>query len=232
MIVGHIGVREGSKGLTGKNFKEIAGKPLIDWSLDQLIKIKMIDEIIVSTDDVQIYEHCLKKGALDIGLRPKELSTDTCSKWKVWQHSLDIIEKSFDGIEIFLDLDCTAPLRDESDIIRGINLFYEEMPDMVISCCDAKKNPYFNLLEMDKSGSLKVSKPLDKNVVARQLAPKVFEHAASTYLIKPDYLKSANFLYEGRVIPLMMSNENCIDIDSELDFKIVNYLLEERKNEL
>ncbi len=228
MIVGHIGARKNSKGLAGKNFKKIAGKPLIDWSLDQLLNNEQVDEIIVSTDDAEIYKHCVKKGALDIGLRPKELSSDTCSKWKVWQHSLKIFESLYDDIDLFIDLDCTAPLRDDVDINNGIKLYYKEMPDMVMSCCNARKNPYFNLLELDEEGSLKVSKQLDENIVARQLAPEVLEHAASTYLIKPNYLKSASFLYEGRVIPLMMSNENCIDIDSELDFRIVNFLLEEK----
>jgi CMP-N,N'-diacetyllegionaminic acid synthase len=228
MIIGHIGARQGSKGLIGKNFKTIAGKPLIDWSLDQLIKNKNISEIIVSTDDPVIYKHCIQKGALDIGLRPAELSSDTASKWNVWQHSLKLVEAIHDDIDIFLDLDCTAPLRDAKDIDNAIELFLDEKPDMVMSCCEAKKNPYFNMLELNSEGSLRVSKSLEKNIVARQLAPTVYEHAASTYLIKPEYLKSANFLYEGRVIPIMMSPENCIDIDSELDYKIVSYLMEER----
>lgn len=228
MIIGHIGARKGSKGLAGKNFKKIAGKPLIDWSLDQLISNKYVDEIIVSTDDPQIYQHCVKKGALDIGLRPSELSTDTASKWDVWQHSIKLAEEIYDDINIFLDLDCTAPLRHEKDIYNAIELFHDKKPDMVMSCCDAKKNPYFNMLELNSEGSLRVSKPLETNIVARQLAPKVYEHAASIYLIKPEYLNSANFLYEGNVIPTMMSQENCIDIDSELDYKIVNFLMEER----
>ena len=228
MIIGHIGARKGSKGLKGKNFKNLAGKPLIDWSLDQLIENSKIDAVIVSTDDEKIYSHCLNKGAIDIGLRPKELSSDTASKWNVWQHSLSQVEKIYGDIDIFLDLDCTAPLRTQLDINNGIKIFNEKRPDLVMSCCEAKKNPYFNMLELNKDGYLRISKPLDKNIVARQLAPLVLEHAASTYLIKPEYLKTANFLYEGKVIPLMMSTENCIDIDSELDFQIGNFLMKER----
>ena len=99
---------------------------------------------------------------------------------------------------------------------------------MVMSCCEARKNPYFNLVEPDESGALHVSKPLASNVVARQQAPVVYEHAASTYVLDPAYLRSANSLYEGRVIPYVMPVDRCLDIDSTLDFRIVEFLLQER----
>ena len=62
MILGHIGARKGSKGVVGKNFRPIAGKPLIDWSLDQLFRNKNIDAVVVSTDDPEVYEHGLKRS--------------------------------------------------------------------------------------------------------------------------------------------------------------------------
>ena len=88
MIVGHIGARKGSKGVPGKNFRALNGKPLIDWSLDQLLGSPRIDVVIVSTDDEDIYHHARSKQTLDIGMRPPELCTDTASKWMVWQHAL------------------------------------------------------------------------------------------------------------------------------------------------
>ena len=54
MIVGHIGARKGSKGVPGKNFRNLHGKPMIDWSLDQLLSNPRIDVVIVSTDDEEI----------------------------------------------------------------------------------------------------------------------------------------------------------------------------------
>ena len=64
MILGHIGVRKGSKGLPGKNFKLICGKPLVDWSLEQLFDHPEIDVVVVSTDDEEIFKHAVSKGAL------------------------------------------------------------------------------------------------------------------------------------------------------------------------
>ena len=88
MIIGHIGARKGSKGVPGKNFRMICGKPLIDWSLDQLFASSRVDAVVVSTDDEAIYDHAVAKGALTIGLRPAHLATDTAGKWGVWQHAL------------------------------------------------------------------------------------------------------------------------------------------------
>lgn len=231
MIIGHIGARKGSKGVPGKNFRPICGKPLIDWSLDQLFDNAAIDAVVVSTDDPAIYDHAVGRGALDIGLRPDHLATDTAGKWGVWQHALGEAEKQTGPATAFLDLDCTSPLRLPEDIDNALILFAEDQPDMVMSCCEARKNPYFNLVEPDATGALHVSKPLPGGVVARQQAPVVYEHAASTYVVAPDYLKRSKGLWEGRVIPYLMPPERCVDIDSPLDFKMVEFLLRMRLEE-
>lgn len=231
MIIGHIGARKGSKGVPRKNFRMICGKPMIDWSLDQLFESAEVDAVVVSTDDEEIYEHAIAKGALKIGLRPDHLATDSAGKWGVWQHALAASEALTGPATAFLDLDCTSPLRLPEDITNALALFRSEQPDMVMSCCEARKNPYFNLVEPDATGALHVSKPLPGGVVARQQAPVVYEHAASTYVVAPDYLRRANALFEGRVIPYLMPAERCVDIDSPFDFQLVEFLLTNRLKE-
>lgn len=227
MILGHIGVRKGSKGVRNKNFRDLHGKPLIDWSLTQLLEHGRIDAVVVSTDHSEIYDHATALGTLKIGLRPDHLATDGAGKWGVWQHALAASEAIIGPVTTFIDLDCTSPLRISQDIDDAMNLFESEKPDMVMSCCEARKNPYFNLVEPDETGALHVSKPLPGGVVARQQAPQVYEHAASTYVLDPDYLRRASALFEGRVIPYVMPADRCIDIDSELDFKMVSFLMKE-----
>ena len=230
MIIGHIGARGSSKGVAKKNFRPILGRPLIDWSLDQLLLCERIDLVVVSTDSEEIYSHAVSRGALEIGLRPAHLATDSAAKWNVWEHALESAVSQIGPATAFVDLDCTAPLRLPSDIDSTLDLYFAERPDMVMSCCIARKNPYFNLVEPDETGALRVSKTLGRNIVARQQAPLVYEHAASTYVLSPDYLRRADGLFEGRVIPYVMPPERCLDIDSELDFRIVEFLLEERLN--
>lgn len=230
MILGHIGARKGSKGVPRKNFRIIHGKPLIDWSLDQLLEHPMVDAVVVSTDDEEIYDHAVAKGCLKIGLRPPHLATDTAGKWGVWQHALEASEALVGPVEAFLDLDCTSPLRLPSDITESLALYKNKHPDMVMSCCEARKNPYFNLVEPDASGALHVSKPLPGGVVARQQAPVVYEHAASTYVVDPAYLKRSKGLWDGRVIPYLMPPERCVDIDTPFDFRLVEFLMQEAQN--
>lgn len=230
MIIGHIGVRKGSKGVPGKNFRPICGRPLIDWTLDQLLAAPEVDVVVVSTDDEGIHAHALARGALDIGLRPAELATDTAPKWAVWQHALAETEKRTAPARAFLDLDATSPLRDQSDITEALALFERERPDMVMSCCPARKSPYSGLFETDSSGALHVSKPLPAAGTGVHPDPTVYEHAASTYVVAPDYLRSASSLFEGRVIPYLMPAERCVDIDSPLDFEIVEFLLREKEH--
>jgi N-acylneuraminate cytidylyltransferase len=228
MIIGHIGVRKGSKGVPGKNFRTLCGKPLIDWSLEQLLAHPRIDAVVVSTDDERIYQHAVAKGCLEMGLRPDELATDSAGKWGVWQHALGKAEELVGAAEAFIDLDATSPLRDMRDIDGALDAFFADRPDMIMSCTEARKNPYFNLVEPDETGALRVSKPLPGGVVARQQAPTVWEHAASTYVVAPAYLRQAKGLFEGRVLPYLMPPERCMDIDSELDFKLVECLMKEK----
>lgn len=232
MILGHIGARKGSKGVPGKNFRLIAGKPLIDWSLDQLFANPRIDAVVVSTDDERIYAHAVAKGALDIGLRPAHLATDAAPKWGVWQHALEAGQAALGApVTTFVDLDCTSPLRLPEDLEGALDLYAREHPDMVMSVCEARKNPYFNLVEADETGALHVSKPLPGGVWSRQSAPKVWEHAASTYVLSADYLRRAKTIYEGRVIPFEMPPERCLDIDTPFDFRLVEMLMNDRLTE-
>ncbi|MEJ6397460.1 acylneuraminate cytidylyltransferase family protein [Yoonia sp. 208BN28-4] len=228
MIIGHIGARGGSKGVPGKNFKDLHGKPLIDWSLDQLIAARQIDHFVVSSDDPQIYGHGIKRGGLDIGLRPAHLATDAAGKWGVWQHALTEVEKQVGPATAFLDLDCTSPLRAQEDIDAALALFADQSPDMVMCVCEARVNPYFNLLEPDETGALHVSKPLPGGVVARQAAPKVYQHATGTYVVAPDYLKRSASLFEGRVIACEVDADRGHDIDSPTDFEVVKVLMAQK----
>lgn len=228
MMIGHIGARAGSKGVPGKNFRDLCGKPLIDWSLDPLFDSDRIDAVVVSTDCPDMYAHAVAKGALDIGLRPAHLATDDAPKWGVWQHALDAVEAIRGPATGFVDLDCTSPLRLLGDIDGAIDLFQDQAPDMVMSVCESRKNPYFNMVEPDETGALQVSKPLPGGTWARQNAPVVFDHVGLVYVLDPAYLRRAKTIYEGRVIPYVIPAERCLDIDEPIDWKIVEFLLKDR----
>lgn len=226
-VVGHLGFRKGSKGLLGKNEKFFFGKPLFQWSLDQLAGSEIINDFMVSTDSQNGYKISLDHGSKDIGIRDSSLSNDTASKFDVWRDSYNTFKDRYYDFEIMIDIDCTCPMRSLEDISNGYNTFIASRADLVLGITDAKKNPYFNLLEESSSGYLTVSKG-DGVQFTRQGAPKVFEHVSSVYVIDTSIFKKYKKLYDANIKGFHIPYERSIDIDSEFDWKLNTFLMNEQ----
>lgn len=223
-----IGARGGSKGLPGKNVRPLLGKPMIAWSIEQAFACPEISRVIVSTDHPEIADVARAHGAEVPFVRPADLSNDTAGKWGVWRHALDFVEhEQHWPVDWFVDLDCTSPLRESADIQAAIALMLREQVDCVMSICEARKNPYFNLLEYE-GAYLHLSKVPPHPVVSRQSAPAVFEQVASIYVFRPQHLRDAKKFFEGRTIGYPMPPERSLDVDSELDFKMIELLMQEK----
>jgi CMP-N,N'-diacetyllegionaminic acid synthase len=227
-----IGARGGSQGLPGKNIRPLLGKPLIAWSIEQALATPEIDRVIVSTDSDEIATAARNAGAEVPFLRPDSIAGPSVGKFQVWQHALEACEAHYqDDYEILIDLDCTNPLRDPADISALIKQFRagrDRGVEAVFSVCEARKNPYFNLVEANANGALKMSKSLGDTIVARQAAPPVFEHVASLYALAPAYLRRAQHLLDGHAEGYDIGPEKSFDVDSEIDFRIIEFLMKER----
>lgn len=226
-ILFSICARGGSKGLPNKNISDFMGHPLIATTIRQALDSKFCDEIYISTDSEEIVKIAERYGAKCIGLRPESLANDFASKFDVWKHQLKSIEtmqnRKFD---YFFDLDCTCPLRPSGDIDNMIESFLNlsDKPDGLITVCFSRKNPYFNMLELNENNFLEISKQLPNSIVRRQDAPRILDHVASMYLFKSEYIRKSSSLFEGNVLGYVIPYERSLDIDSEIDRKIVEYL--------
>jgi CMP-N,N'-diacetyllegionaminic acid synthase len=224
-----IGARGGSKGLAGKNIRPLFGKPLIGWSIEHAKACPEIRRVVVSTDSEAIAEAARSCGAEVPFMRPAELANDSAGKWAVWQHALEACERHYgEKIDLLVDLDCTSPLREPSDIQRAIEQFQRAGVDAVFSVCEARKNPYFNMLE-EVDGRLAICKALPGPIVRRQDAPKVYEHVASIYVLSPAYLRRGTGLLSGQTQGYDIGPEKSHDVDSQLDFELIEFLLKKRK---
>lgn len=224
-----IGARGGSKGLSGKNVRSLLGKPLIAWSIEQALKCPDISKVVVSTDSSEIAAVARAHGAETPFLRPEELASDTAGKWQVWQHALQACDEHYKSpIDIFVDLDCTSPLRDVEDITKAISQFKTSKADAVFSVCEARKNPYFNMLEIE-NGCQRICKSLPNPIVRRQDAPKVFEHVASIYVLSPDYLRTGTGLLSGCTQGYDIGAAKSLDVDSQFDFELIEYLMAKKQ---
>ena len=128
-----IPARGGSKRLPNKNILDLAGKPLIVWTIDAAKKSKYIDQIVVSTDSNMIAETAIKAGAEVPFMRPPNLAQDDTSTYEVVDHTLTELRNHGNQYECLLLLQPTSPLRTAEHIDSATDLFTTKNADAVIS---------------------------------------------------------------------------------------------------
>jgi len=136
-VVAIILARGGSKGIPHKNVIDFCGKPLIAWTIQQLQQAKGINSIWVSSDNEEILSIGRNYGVESI-LRPTEISGDLAIAESGLFHALELIEKQIRNIDLVLAPQVTSPLRESSDIERGLNDFQEQHIDSMFSCSVVK----------------------------------------------------------------------------------------------
>jgi CMP-N,N'-diacetyllegionaminic acid synthase len=226
-----ICARGGSKGVVGKNSRELLGKPLLAWTIEQARATGLFAAIAFSSDSDVLLEASLKAGA-DIAVkRPDEMATDTAPKLPAIRHCLEqAMTRTGINPGIFVDLDVTSPLRLPSDISGVVDLLRKSGAHNVITGAPAHRSPYFNLVEARPDGSVGLSKTANPPVARRQDAPRCFDMNASIYAwhVAAFLENPAVFYPDTRLFE--MPQERSIDIDSELDFTLVELLLRKRQS--
>jgi len=226
-IIASICARGGSKGIPGKNIRPLCGKPLIAHTIETARRCQTIERVIVSTDSQEIAEIARKTQAEIPFLRPEELARDDTPKIPVLQHLISHLqdqEKYYP--DIVVDLDPTSPLRTEEDIRACISMVAYEGAENVFSVTPARRNPYFNMVEL-VDGRVRLVKQLPAAVPSRQSAPTVYDMNASIYVWKTEVLMKTDTLYLEKTRIYVMP-EWAIDIDSETDFQMVEHIAKVR----
>ncbi|OQS42505.1 acylneuraminate cytidylyltransferase family protein [Chromobacterium haemolyticum] len=221
-----ICARGGSKGVKGKNFRLLLGKPLIAYSIEQARASDQFDVIAVSSDSEHILNVALEYGADILVKRPDELATDRAAKLPVIRHCVEEAERiSGQVFDVCVDLDATSPLRSIDDIKRAVEMLKSHNGLNVITAMPARRSPYFNLIEVLNDGTPRLSKVLDQAIVRRQDAPACFDMNASIYVWTRETLFSELGLFNEGTKLYVMPEERSIDIDSENDFLFVEFLM-------
>lgn len=225
-----ICARGGSKGVKNKNLRILLGKPLIAHSILQAKESGIFDVIAVSSDSDEILKVAKEYGADYVIKRPDELATDTSAKVPVIQHCVREVEKLTNmTFDIMTDIDATSPLRSVEDLQNAVQkLEKDSMASNLITAAPARRSPYFNLVEETKDGYVQLSKPLDNAIVRRQDAPKTYDMNASIYVWKREAFFDSHTVFTDKTLLYVMPEERSQDIDSELDFDIVQLLAEKR----
>jgi CMP-N,N'-diacetyllegionaminic acid synthase len=223
-----ICARGGSKGVKNKNIKPINGKPLIAYTIEQAKQSNLFEHIVISTDSDEITAIAKEYGAEVFFKRSAEMASDVAGKLDVIRDAFQRSEAYYDEkFDYLIDLDATAPLRSVKDIIESFAQFIQNKNDNLITAMPSRRSPYFNLVEVDNRGKVHLSKTLDDNVVRRQDAPKSYDMNASIYIWKRDVILKYDTLFLEKTGLYVMPEERSIDIDTELDYKFVAFLMKE-----
>ena len=229
-----ICARGGSKGIPGKNIKQLAGKPLIEYSLKQAFKYieKNGGTLALSTDDQNIKNAAAKGGLYTNYTRPEFLASDTAGKIDTIK-DLVFYEERTRGIKFdyVLDLDLTSPLRTIEDLEKAFEIISsDEDAKTIFSVSPAERNPYFNMVELNKEGyySLPKTNP-DGSVLSRQKAPPVYDLNASFYWYKRSFFDTELKTPITDRSLIFCMDHLCFDLDHAIDFEFLDFLLTNNK---
>lgn len=219
-----IGARGGSKGVPRKNIRKIGGKPLIAYSIESALKSKIFSHVIVSTEDKEIASISEKYGAEVPFLRPKKLATDSIGFAPVLYHGIKKLHSLGYDFDIIIHRDCTAPFIRIKDMQGAVKLLKRRKPNAVFCVYKQHFNPYFNILEANSHGFLRLSKSKGERPRNRQEATPVYQmNGLKVYYVKK-FLK-----YNKIILPKILSYEIPLEtgimIDTELEFKLAELLV-------
>lgn len=225
-MIAIIPARGGSKGLPGKNIKNLCGKPLIAYTIEAALKSKGIERVIVTTDSEEIAEVAKKYGAEVPFLRPAELAGDTSSAIDVYLHAVSYLQEEVgEKIEKFMVLLPTAPLRTSNNIEEALKEFREKNAKTLISVkeADIPISWYYQMDDKSRIKSLGLDK--EKAVSNRQENSNYYVPNGAIYILDTDLLKEERTYYCENTVAYVMSGKESVDIDNELDFMMAEVLL-------
>jgi CMP-N-acetylneuraminic acid synthetase len=222
VLLGVIPARSGSKGIKNKNLRMVLGKPLLSYSIQDALTYTKLHKTIVTTDSPEIARVARENGATVPFIRPKTLARDDTPMLAVLKHALLKCERLYgrkiDGIVL---LDPTSPLREKAEIEDMIDLFLKKKPDLVVAVSKCRKNPYFNMLKIDKNGFGRLI--LKGDFVRRQDAPPLFDIANNCWIFSRRAVLNG-WRIPKRTIPYVIKSFYT-DIDKEDDLKFLEWHL-------
>ena len=215
-----IPARGGSKGLPGKNIKDLCGKPLIAYSIDMARAFVDDEHICVSTDSNEIKKVVENYGLKVPFLRPDYLATDTAATNDVLVHAVNFFKNLNRNYKKLVLLQPTSPLRTIDDVMGAIELYRDDI-DMVVSVM--KSHAPAVLCKENEDGFVELV--YNKKATGRQLLQDMYEFNGSIYVINIQSLIDKGIVGFTKKIKYVMSKEHSVDIDDIYDFYQVETII-------
>lgn len=217
-ILAIIPARGGSKGVPRKNVRDLAGKPLISWTIEEAKKSKYIERLILSSEDDEIIEVAKQYGCEVPFKRPIGLAQDDTASIDVILHTIEQCP-NYDYVVL---LQPTSPLRTVVDIDGCIEKLLNSHAPSCVSVTEPEKSPYWMYTLEDEK--LKPLIEQDKQATRRQDLPNVYALNGAVYVAKVEYLLKGNLFLTKDTQSYIMPQDRSYDIDTEMDFRICEFL--------
>lgn len=229
-ILAIIPARGGSKGLPGKNIRELCGKPLIAWSIEHAQKSKYIDDIFISTDSQEIADVAEKYGAPCPELRPAEYAVDTAPSSAFIIYTLEKMAKEKVPYDYFILLEPTSPLRDETDVDKSIGMLIDnpEVESCVGVCKAEDVHPAF-MLTLNESGLIQPYEPKFRLLRRQDLTP-VYYFEGSVYVSSVKAYLDKKTFYHDKTLPYIVPKWKSFEVDDVIDFTIIEAMMKLKLN--
>lgn len=223
-IVVVIPARGGSKGVPGKNIKEINRKPLISYNIEAAKEAKYVDEVYVSTDSDKIFDVSKDFGA-EVIRRPDELATDEASSESALIHFAEEVD-----FDILVFMQCTSPLTLSDDVDGAIEEYFRDGVDSVLSVCDSHGGFLCGGFTWQEGGKL-IGYDYMKRPRRQEMKKEYRENGAIYVMSKEGLLKHRNRLY-GNIGFYVMPYSRSFEIDEVEDFELLEKIFPVLKKEM
>jgi CMP-N,N'-diacetyllegionaminic acid synthase len=229
-ILAVIPARGGSRGLPGKNLKELGGVPLVGHSIAAARTVAAVRRTIVSTDDEKIATMSRSLGADVPFLRPAELATDTAPTGPVIAHALAAAEQDGEPYDAVLLLEPTSPIRDPARLAEAVDLLAKHPDaDGVVSVSVPGFDPFSTGIEVDAAGAVRRAFPEASGHTRRQDSTRnVLKLNGNFYLWRADFVRRLehSWLDEGHFLAVEIPEAQAFSIDTPYDFDLLEAVVE------
>jgi len=222
-ILAIIPARGGSKGLPGKNIRNLLDHPLISYSILAAIKSPSINRVVVSTDDKETARIAKQYKAEVPVLRPSKYAQDLSSDFEVLNHMLGWLKTNENyKPDYVIQLRPTSPVRKSNHIEESIKKFIKSDCDSLRIVTEAPLTPFkmwtindFNKPMIPLINDNKIIEPYNQ---ARQKLPVKYWQIGYLDVIKYETIIDGKSVSGNKILPFFVEKDYAIDIDNLDDF--------------
>lgn len=222
-VLAVVPARGGSKGVPGKNLREVGGVSLLHRTLNVALASRHVDLVVVSSDDSAILDHASTMQGVVTLRRPAELAGDDTAMAPVVEHAL-----TAHPADIVVLLQPTSPLRETNDVDGALERFVSSGAPSLVSVCPTMTSPYWMYL-LDEDGRLQSILP-KPDVATRQELPPTYQINGAVYVVESRWFREHRVFSDSETVAYVMPGERSIDVDSETDLIVAEALMARRES--